>query len=73
MLPMVLLRLMMTMKHAYTSAEPSESQTPVGLMACVLSLCVMMNTPMKVAAMASHTCHEGITRRKTMISATMAG
>lgn len=70
---MALLRLMMTMKSAYTSAEAMESSTPMGLMVCEPSLCVMMSTPPKVAAMASHTGHEGTTFRNTMIMATRTG
>ena len=73
MLLMVLLRLMITMKSAYTKAEPNERSTPMKLISWVESLCVMMMTPTNVATMASHTCHEGMTRRKTMISATSTG
>ena len=70
---MALLRLMMTMKSAYTSAEAIESNTPTGLMVCVPSLCVITSTPPKVAAMASQTGQEGTTFRNTMMIATRTG
>lgn len=66
----VLLRLMMTINKEYTNAEPKDSITPSGFISSPLLPCVMITTPPKVAAMASHTGHEGTTPRKTMMMAT---
>lgn len=73
MLAIVLLRFMITIKRAYTNADPIDSITPVGLIVCVPSLCVMINTPPNVAAMASQTGHDGTTLRNTIMIATRTG
>lgn len=54
-------------------AEPNAKTMPIGFIACEVSLFVIISTPTNVTAIESHTCHDGITRRKTIISATKTG
>ena len=70
---MALLRLIITMNKAYTNAEAIEYHTPKGLIDSEPAPPVMMTTPPNVAAIESHTGHDGTTFRKTMMIATSTG
>ena len=73
MLEIALLLLIITINHAYVSAEASESITPIRFIVSLESLRLINVTPINVAMIASHTCQDGTTLRNTIVSATNTG